>query len=467
MNKQELRANLEKDYNLLVFADFAEVSNTPTAAYKLLENVRKDVFADNERIVFYGNYPDIELVNHVAKARELLDIGEFFCIWQNEIEDALVPSTGYKLADTVCPLLWSHLEIRHNGDVHPCCVNSVPVGNANENTLTEIFNNNKMDLLRKQFATGGRPHGCEHCWKLEKQGLSSNRQWHIGKGARDFYSQWYDNIQIRSLDLKPSNVCNFKCRTCNPNNSSLIADEVRRHSTIPVVSDRWEEYSDYTWKELDTLLPNIENLDFFGGEPFLIKEVKTFLRNAVTSGHSNQIRLHFNTNGSVFPKDIIDTLRQFKEVDLALSIDDIGSRFELTRGGVWSDVEANILKFKELGFKLYIFPTVNIQNVLYLDELIAWADRHNITYTFNFLEFPRYLNIDSLTDTAKELIVAKYKYSLNNQLQALANRVANSHGSDGSNFVQQMKRLDRIRNQDFNSTHNEIAQAMGYNLLSH
>jgi MoaA/NifB/PqqE/SkfB family radical SAM enzyme len=342
----------------------------------------------------------------------------------------------------------------------------VPVGNANENSLSEIFNNDKMELLRKQLSTGGRPHGCDHCWRLEKQGLTSNRQWHAGKNAQDFYSKWYDDVKIRSLDLKPSNTCNFKCRTCNPSNSSLIADEVRKHSTIPIVNDRWEEYGAYTWAELDALLPTIENLDFFGGEPFLLKELKAFLRGAVATGDSDHIRLHFNTNGSIFPKDIIDTLKQFKEVDLAFSIDDIGQRFELTRGGVWSEVEANILKFKELGFFPYIFPTVNIQNIFYLDELITWADSNDLNYTFNYLEFPRWLNIDSLTTTAKDLIINKYQDSTNPVLQSITKRITNSIGSDGSGFVRQMQRLDRIRNQDFNSTHNEIAQAMGYDLLS-
>ena len=465
MNKQELKESLS--YDLLVFADVASVSYSPTAVYKLLQSVRKDVFANNERIVFYGNYPDAELVNHVTKARELLDIGEFFVEYYFDIVDADIPGTGFKVnSDTLCTLLWSHLEVRHNGNVYPCCVSSVPVGNANENTLTEIFNNSNMDLLRKQLITGGRPHGCDHCWRLEKQGISSNRQWHVAHNSINFYTNWHDNPTIRSLDLKPSNVCNFKCRTCNGTYSSSIADEVRRHSTIPIVSERWEEYSEYVWGELDTLLPDIENIDFFGGEPFLVKEVKTFLRNAVITGDNSHMRIHFNTNGSIFPTDMIDTLKQFKDVDIAVSIDDIGDRFELTRGGVWKEVEANILKFKELGFDVYIFPTVNIQNVLYLDELLVWADSHKIRYVLNFLEAPQYLNIDSMTATAKELVVAKYQDSPNDQLQALANRVRVSSGSDGVIFVKKMKYLDGIRNQNFASTHNKIAQAMGYDLLS-
>ena len=103
---------------------------------------------------------------------------------------------------------------------------------------------------------------------------------------------------------------------------------------------------------------------------------------------------------------------------------------------------------------------------MYLDELLGWAKQNQLVYKFNFLEFPRYYNINSMTDRARELVINKYQDSSNLQLQALANRVKNSTGSDGKMFVKQMKWFDYIRNQNFGSTHNEIAQAMGYDLLS-
>ena len=475
MNKQQLRTDLEKDYKLVAFVDFAEVSHTPTAAYHLLASIRKDVFDDNERIVFYGNYPDIELVNHVSHARELLDIGEFFCIWQNEIEDADVPGTGYQVAkDTICPLLWSHLEVRHTGNVHPCCVSTDYLGNANESTLSEIYHSGAMDTLRNQLLSGVKVPGCSHCWRIEEQGLTSNRQWHVSKNEKEFYAKWYDNLAIRSLDLKPGNVCNFKCRTCNPTSSSLIADEYRQLQikaghAIPI-SNRWDGYNQYAWAELDRLLPDIENLDFYGGEPFLLKELRSFLHGAVNNGHAGHIRVHVNTNGSIYPKDLIDTLLKFKEIDIAISIDNIEQRFELERGGTWAEVESNVLKFKELAnnsnINVCVMPTVNIQNVYYLGELIDWANQNGIRYVLNFLDEPKYFNINFMTPTAKQLIADKYSQSPITELRNIAEQVANSVGSDGSEFVQRVGRFDRIRNQNFASTHKEIAQAMGYNLIS-
>ena len=469
MNKQELKEQLERDYTLLAFVDIADVSHSPSAAYQLLKSVHKDPFNDRERIVFYGHFPDIELITHVIEARDLLDIGEFFISWHLDIDDANAPTEGYQVnADTFCPLLWGHLEVRHNGDVYPCCVSKELIGNGNDNTLTELYHSDQMNRIRKELLSGVQSKGCEKCWRHEAEGLQSNRQWHLGKNSHDFYNSWHDTLKVRSLDLKPGNVCNFKCRVCNPTSSSLIAEEYRQSQrkkgiSIPVVSDRWDGYNEFMWQELDKLLPTIENLDFYGGEPFLLKELKAFLQTAVATGEAEHIRLHFNTNGSIFPADLVDTLSKFKEVDICLSIDNIGSRFELERGGKWADVEANILKFKSMdSWQVSIFPTVNIQNIYYLDELIGWADSHNITYTLNFLDDPEYLSIDYMTQTAQDLVIAKYQTSNIESLRKLAERIRTSPGSNGKEFIKNVTRLDSVRSQNFSKTHPEIATAMGY-----
>ena len=58
---------------------------------------------------------------------------------------------------------------------------------------------------------------------------------------------------------------------------------------------------------------------------------------------------------------------EFKNIDIAMSIDDIGSRFEHERGGVWNKVEQNIIQFHNLpNTNVYLYPVINIQNILYI-----------------------------------------------------------------------------------------------------
>jgi sulfatase maturation enzyme AslB (radical SAM superfamily) len=214
-------------------------------------------------------------------------------------------------------------------------------------------------------------------------------------------------------------------------------------------------------------LPSIENFDFYGGEPFLLKQLTRLISTAVSRGHAGHIRLHFNSNGSIFPTHLIEFWSQFKEINLAISIDNVGARFELERGGSWSVIEDNINRFSKLNlpnFKYYLFPSMNIQNVLYLDELYAWADSIGLEITPNYVLEPQCFSIDNLTDRAKSLVVDKFSNSGNAEIQKIVQRITKSAGSDGREFVQIMKNFDNMRAQRFDLTHKEIAIAMGYSV---
>ena len=468
------------NYNFLVFSDLSTQLINPSTLINTLNAVKKEVFEPNDRMVFYTSHrPSKQVLDHLHKCMELMDIGGFFCVLccpqdikqdiDNYVDPISVVQIGladtaplpmdFYIPDTVCPLPWMHLEVKHNGGIYPCCVSTEQVASATDTKLADAFVGTTMDSLRKGFMQGNKPDGCSHCWKLEDQNLKSNRQWHANHYAKKFYLEYFDNIKIRSLDIKPGNVCNFKCRICNPTSSSLFADEVK--NTITIKSGRWVEYNDYTWNELETLLPNIENLDFYGGEPFLVKQIPKLLEYAVEKDYAKNIRLHINSNGSIFPDLLIPTLRKFKNIDIALSIDNVGERFELERGGKWDEVAENIIKFNQLGC-MYLMPTVNIQNVYYLDEIFEWAKIHNIQVTLNFLDLPHWANIDNMTPKAKELVVDKFKNSDSLDLKNIAIRVQNSIGNNGAEFVKQMKHFDSLRNQNFSKTHSVIANAMGY-----
>lgn len=492
---EQLRKTLTVNYQyqLLLFVDLATVLDTPTQLYHAIKTVYRQEYLPEQRLVFYTSQEIKQpVLEHLHQCLSLLNISSFFClvctsyniavdhfddpvsVLKIDLEPTTLIPDSFLIPSSFCPLPWMHLEIKHNGDLYPCCVYESSIGSSETGSLQDTLENSSMVQLRKEFMQGERPSGCTHCWKLEDQGLKSNRQWHVKQYSQKFYEEYFDNIKIRSLDIKPGNVCNFKCRICNPTNSSLFADEARnliQKSVIPIDSftsarsGRWVEYNDYVWNELKNLLPDIENLDFYGGEPFLVKQIPELLTYAVTQGHAEKIKIHFNSNGSVFPEKLIPILLKFKTVDITLSIDNIGRRFELERGGSWQDVSANILKFMGLRsnkFEVYLMPTVNIQNVYYLDELLSWAAQHQIRVTLNFLDRPSWANIDQLTDAGKKLIVDKYINSQDENLKNIAQRVMQSVGSDGRIFVKRMKQFDSVRQEDFSKTHPEMAQAMGY-----
>ena len=61
------------------------------------------------------------------------------------------------------------------------------------------------------------------------------------------------------------------------------------------------------------------------------------------NGYADNIEIHYNTNGTQFPEEFIETWRKFRKVEIAFSIDNLGERFEFERSGAkWAEVEAKI-----------------------------------------------------------------------------------------------------------------------------
>ena len=234
-----------------------------------------------------------------------------------------------------------------------------------------------------------------------------------------------------------------------------------------LVNNNWAEKNYKFFAELEDSLPDLINIDMAGGESFLVKQFDKVVQLAASKGYSKQIRLHYNTNGSIFPNNQILQWSNFREIDLALSIDNIGQRFELERGGSWSTVESNIEQFLSLNLdnlKIYIMPTVNIQNVYYIPELVEWAKLLGLPVVFNYLNRPFAFSIDYATEDFKQLLIEKYKNYTHPELISISNRIQSCCGSDGSEFIKETKRLDLIRRQSFQETHPEVAKAMGYSV---
>ena len=484
---QKIMLNLDQ-FDILAQLDLADASYDHTTVYKLFDALWQEKFNHNQRIVFYtSRQPPKKLLEHIERAAQIIDISEYFilicCPFElstslqsivTEVEETKVFEDNYTIPDSICPIPWSHIEVDISGRYKPCCIYSGSMQKSvRDSTIDEAFNSDYMNKLRDDFLQGHRPSGCSNCWKTEDNNLTSNRIRHLNFLQKKLLVTHLDDLKLRSIDVKCGNTCNFTCRICNPHRSSLIAAEVIK--TYPertfeiknmLTKNKWASDDSITFfDDLERALPNLENIDMIGGEPFLVKKFDRIVEAAVKNGYSSRIRLHYNSNGSIFPDSQTKLWSKFKQIDLALSIDNIGERFELERGGSWPDVTNNIKKFLELNLpnlNVYIMPTINVQNVFYIPELLEWAASLELNVVFGYLESPLAFNVDYLTTECKQLIVEKYKRYNHTELNAIAVRIQNSKGSDGSMFVQEATRLDNIRGQSFQTTHPEVAKAMGY-----
>lgn len=358
------------------------------------------------------------------------------------------------VADTFCVLPWRHVEIDNIGQIRACCINRSVIGNIREQTLEQAFQSPEMQRLRQQLATNQQAAGCDRCWRQEDQGGTSLRQ----RSNAMWLSEWKENPipRIVSMDLKPGNLCNFRCRICGPWGSSQIAVERDRRDINQQA--RWiQEVS--TWADqIDSIIPQLTNVDIYGGEPLLMPEVIKLLDKL--SRYGENIRLHLNTNGSVWDDRLVYLWSRFREVDLALSIDDIGQRFELQRGGSWEEIQANVKKYlalKSPNVNVYVWSTVNLQNLLTLPDLLAWTDDIGISVSFGYLDGPAWVSIDNIPEPVRARAL---EVLTDPRLDEIRNRILQAPGSDGREFLEHMTQLDHRRRQDWRESHQELAKLL-------
>jgi MoaA/NifB/PqqE/SkfB family radical SAM enzyme len=382
------------------------------------------------------------------------------------------------------------------GTVRPCCLAREEITddngrklNLNQSDLVTAYKSNYMQDLRKQMLSGEKPKTCQLCWEEEAAGRTSKR---INSRIRlkELYKKvdWQNLTpdQLWFVDLKLGNICNLKCRICGSWSSSKWADEelkytpnVKKENHVAyqwLKQGAWPRNKDTNfWNNLQELLPDIKYLEFTGGEPFLIQEHFDLLKFAVDQGHSKNIDIHYNTNGTVNP-DESWIWQHFGRVDIAFSIDNVEDRFEYERyGAKWQEVNDNISwissykQHDKSNITTQLCFTVNIQNVYYLDELLAWADKKGFDNVyFNMLHSPDHMSIQQMTPKAQELVLNKLKTTFwtskfyQKEIDNIIRFIENGAGSDGREFLRRMKQTDNYRHQCFKDTHFEIAMAMGY-----
>lgn len=491
MTVDDLYQQLSKEYNLKCFLDIASISVWPTRLYEVFNSLYQPEFKVDDRLVFYSSYElSDDLLEHFYNAANQIDISNFFIMicsthnikrrlhelckkcskdkvpFQSKVVDLDTTEeifNNFVVPDTLCTLPWMHLEVSNKGNIKPCCVSQQVLGNIKKDKIKEIFFNDQMQTLRHQMLSGSKPSGCDECWNLEKLGLKSPRLKHQPPNKQDWISKIILNPTIKYLDLKPGIVCNFKCRICSPGASSMHVQEQAREKKIEI--NLPEDWIDSQSNQIFDIIDDVNDIYMCGGEPFLMKNLTRLIENIISKGRAKNIKLHYNSNGSIYPDFLIDHWKQFQFVTLQLSIDNIGARFELERGGNWVEVEKNIKDLIALrlpNLEIFLMPTISVMNVLYLDEIEDWANNLGLKINYSFLSSPEYLSISMLTDRAKQLIFTKYRLNQSPGIEKTLDAIKKTKSSNGSLFVESMKKYDQIRKEKFFKTHHEISVAMGY-----
>jgi MoaA/NifB/PqqE/SkfB family radical SAM enzyme len=396
--------------------------------------------------------------------------------------------------DKFCVLPWISLETSPIGTVRPCCLaedelkdNAGEKFNLNTAEFVTIQNCHDLRRLRQQFIDGEQPQTCRKCFREERSGRTSKRMHTLDRLKHMIPDEEWtaDAKPLMFLDLKLGNICNLKCRICGSWSSSQFAteqlnnlgpDEDKKssfHYTM-LKQGAWPRENPVFWEEIEGVVDQLRYIEFTGGEPFLIQEHFDLLQRLVNRGLAGNIEIHYNTNGTQYPDHAEAIWRHFKLVEIAVSIDDVGARFEYQRtNAVWSEVEANISRFKELrqrnnNIQLQVCSTVNVFNVYYLEELSQWIEHQEFDFVYwNMMHEAYYFSISTLPDTAKQAIEQRLRQAQINardrqEFDRIIDFMNNGVSLDGDNMRREMANLDRRRGQDLRLAEPEFAELIDY-----
>jgi len=322
------------------------------------------------------------------------------------------------MTSNFCSMPFNSLEISPEGSCQICCKirkvihkDESRIFNILEDRLDTIWNSDDVNLLRKKFLAGEKPEECIRCWTEEEAGVFSLRQ-------QNQYNSKYNlnNPVVNYLSLKLSNKCNLACRICSPYLSSLWQNQFNKLNLPLIPTDYYktvslEKFQGERLQALHDMSADLEHLLIYGGEPLINDEVLDYIKFLVDANLSKNINLTLNTNGTIYIDELIKLLGRFKRVNLFLSIDDIGTRFEYQRWPAkWNKIDDNIKKYAVLSkpFFIKIYPTASILNILNLEEILDELNAYGCPIMFaNLIHDPKMLCVKNLPLKLKEILVNK------------------------------------------------------------
>jgi molybdenum cofactor biosynthesis enzyme MoaA len=266
---------------------------------------------------------------------------------------------------------------------------------------------------------------CKYCIDIESNGGEWSHRMH-------FMDSNNENFITASISF--DNLCNLKCITCSPTNSSQLANEIENpeirkkytsiHKKQPIKIEFLKEMlsnvqfspqilrkatkvgsPDYTYLRIEIL----------GGEPLINPAVYEFLDWLIEQPYASLTGVNITTNGTTFNDKFIKYIKHFNYFSLQLSIDGIEDTFEYIRfGSKFSTLKEVTDKFYELyrtipeKFIMSFNYTLSWMNSLHIGEFFNWVNTNypNVRHILvTKLEWPTQYSIDNLPIVLRKEIV--------------------------------------------------------------
>jgi radical SAM protein with 4Fe4S-binding SPASM domain len=370
----------------------------------------------------------------------------------------------FKQSAHFCSVPWNHFEVFSNGDIKTCSKGH-KFGNINQEPLEQILGNNQIKSIKNNLLADKLDNNCIGCHQL----TTNNEHFDL----RNYYNPMfksvdinYDNVdafELHGIDLHWDNTCNFKCVYCNPQQSSLIAQE----QNIPV--NKLD--STNIDKIISMIVKNqheLKEIYLSGGEPLLIKH--NFKLLSQISNKDVLIRINSNISVANEKNLVFSELKKFKNVLWTISADTMGEKFNYIRsGGDWNVFIKNLNNITKLrhGIRLNLVWFVGSAQSIF-DTIEFFIKQYGIKdITINQLFGHPSLQVRNSPDLVKR----SAKEKLNKLLESgLVDFKSNSWFNiarcskelelpieDPIGYMEYFKELDQLRNTNWREIFPELA----------
>ena len=281
------------------------------------------------------------------------------------------------VSETYCVLPWQSLSIDNQGRSRICCNNDAHYRGPFRELVnhmasaTEAMHTPYHHAVRQAQLQAQRHPSCKKCWDIEDSGGRSFRQiWNdiLQSDAQTMHTE------VRYLDITLGNKCNLTCRMCNEWNSHLWQidnQRLGRPSDPTLTNTDWFQDA-AARKIISENLHTVTHINFLGGEPLIVREQLDILRRCVELGRAAEINLSYNTNMTTLLAGQLELWREFKQVDLGMSLEGTGTVNDYIRqNSSWTDILFNIdsVHTQCPGVRMTVHSTFGIMNCLTLGSM--------------------------------------------------------------------------------------------------
>lgn len=298
-----------------------------------------------------------------------------------EIEGLLVTSKFFCLAP------WVHFHVTSMGMMGLCSMAEQGpydpgYGNLNKETFAQLWQGKAIREFRLKMLRGEPDPRCINCygnrlghWTLRNEinSYTQHLEWVADTNEQGFAPE----AKPLFWDIRFSNICNLKCRSCIDVSSASWYDdaEVLGYLDIRNTEKKIQGVADPAGllHDLETYLPVVEGIRFAGGEPLLMEANYTILEQLTALGkydtrieyETNMTNLHYKGHNplEVWPK--------FTNLLISISLDGLRTQSEFLRTGLkWDEVLQNWEDIKTHcpGVRTRINYTVSVYNVFHLAD---------------------------------------------------------------------------------------------------